>query len=94
MLKEHTGLRNRGGLDSLDAGRGKLTPTPRRSIHSFRVSEHSRQVVGRETRERIEMRGGVSSESSGGNCVQYFFTLLKVAMFLAMLYYLYYLAFN
>ena len=86
MLKETSGLRNRGGLDSLDTGRGKLTPTPRRSIHSFKVSESSRQVMASETRERTEGRGRVvSSESGGSGCVKNLLALLKVFVVLAIL---------
>ena len=95
MLKETIGLRSRGGQDSLDAaGEGKLTPTPRRSIHSYKVSETTKQVItrnrdGTETRdvqrtvERTE-NGRVVSESSGG-CMKYLVKILKLSAVLAVL---------
>ena len=95
MLKETIGLRNRGGQDSLDAARDeKLTPTPRRSIHSYKVSETTKQVItrnrdGTETRdvqhslERTE-NGRVISESSGV-FMKYFIKVLKLAAVLALL---------
>ena len=93
MLKETIGLRSRGGQDSLDAaGEGKLTPTPRRSIHSYKVSETTKQVItrnrdGTETRdvqhsvERTE-NGRVVSESTG---MKYFIKVLKLSAVLALL---------
>ena len=94
MLKETIGLRSRGGQDSLDAaGEGKLTPTPRRSIHSFKVSETTKQVItrnrdGTETRDvqRSVVKtenGRVVSESSG--CMKYLVKLLKVSAVLAVI---------
>ena len=94
MLKETIGLRSRGGQDSLDAaGEGKLTPTPRRSIHSFKVSETTKQVItrnrdGTETRDvqRSVVKtenGRVVSESSG--CMKHLVKLLKVSAVLAVI---------
>ena len=94
MLKETIGLRSRGGQDSLDAaGEGKLTPTPRRSIHSFKVSETTKQVItrnrdGTETRDvqRSVVKtenGRVVPESSG--CMKYLVKLLKVSAVLAVI---------
>ena len=95
MFKETFGLRSRADQDSLDAaGEVKLTPTPRRSIHSYKVSETTKQVItrnkdGTETRdvqhsvERTENGRVVSSEPSG--CRKYFIKLLKVTAVLAVL---------
>ena len=54
MLNNLSGLRQRQTLDDTDSG--KLTPTPRRSIHSYKVSETTKQVItkrkdGTETRD-------------------------------------------
>ena len=59
-FKETIELRKGVGRDSLDAaGEGKLAPTPRRSIHSFRVSDSTKPVVnGTREREGTERRGG------------------------------------
>ena len=89
------GLRNRAAQDGVDAGDGKLTPTPRRSIHSFKVSETTREVItrnkdGTQTRdiqrsvERTENGKVVSSESKAG-CMKYLVLLLKLIAVLAVL---------
>jgi len=93
VFKEAVGLRSRGGQDKVDTGDGKLTPTPRRSIHSFKVSETTREVItrnkdGTETRniqrtvERSE-NGRVVSSQSG--CMKYLLLLLKAIALLAVL---------
>ena len=95
MLKETMGLRNRAAQDGVDAGGGKLTPTPRRSIHSFKVSETTREVItrnkdGTQTRdiqrsvERTENGKVVSSEPKVG-IMKYLVLLLKLIAVLAVL---------
>jgi len=90
VFKEAVGLRSRGGQDT---GDGKLTPTPRRSIHSFKVSETTREVITRNkdgteirniqrTVERSE-NGRVVSSQSG--CMKYLLLLLKAIALLAVL---------
>ena len=85
-MRETIGLRSRGGQDSLDTAREvKLTPTPRRSIHSFRVSETetSKQVIAR-TKEGTENGQVVSRESSGG-FMKFFSKIFKLSAVLALL---------
>lgn len=95
MFKEVSGLRSRGAQDKVDAGNGKLTPTPRRSIHSFKVSESTKEVItrhkdGTETRdiqrsvERTE-NGKVVSPQPKAGCLKYLVMLLKLIAVLAVL---------
>jgi len=93
MIKEAVGLRNRGGQDKVDTGDGKLTPTPRRSIHSFKVSETTREVItrnkdGTETRNiqrTVERRENGKVVSAQSACMKYLVLLLKVMAALAVL---------
>ena len=87
-MKETIGLHHRGGEDSLDAREAKLTPTPRRSIHSFKVSQteggDSKRTVGV---ERSETKGrAVPSESRGGWVRTLIKCLLAVLAILAAVY--------
>ena len=71
---------------------GKLTPTPRRSIHSYKVTETTKQVItknrdGTETKnisrtvEKTE--NGQKVENKGWN--KTLVTLIKVVLFLAII---------
>ena len=85
-FKETIELRKGVGRDSLDAaGEGKLAPTPRRSIHSFRVSDSTKAVVNG-TREGAEKGRVVSSEpSASGGCMKSLIKLLILSAVLALL---------
>jgi hypothetical protein len=63
-----TGLRQRFGADQVDTSDIRNTPTPRRSIHSYKVTETTTQLITR-TRDGKEVRDSthtiVTTDSSG-----------------------------
>jgi len=87
----NSGLRQRPVHDELD--NGKLTPTPRRSIHSYKVTETTKQVItknrdGTETKDvyRTVERTEDSKKMGGGNgWSQKLVTLIKVVLLLGIL---------
>lgn len=102
-----SGLRQRLTLDEADTG-SPLTPTPRRSIHSYKVTETTKQVVTRnkdgvETRdiqhtiERSESQGdktALNSSVKGGSSKisSILCFLLKLVIFLSILFVIYVVA--
>jgi len=102
-----SGLRQRLAVDEADSG-SPLTPTPRRSIHSYKVTETTKQVVTRnkdgvETRdiqhtiERSESQGDKtalsSSAKSGSSRISSIICfLLKLIIFLSILFVIYVVA--
>jgi len=67
-----SGLRQRLTIDEADSG-SPLTPTPRRSIHSYKVTETTKQVItknkdGRETRD---IQHTIERSESGGDKVAF-----------------------
>lgn len=102
-----TGLRQRLTLDEPDSG-SPLTPTPRRSIHSYKVTETTKQVVtrnkdGQETRdiqhtiERSESQGNKADlntpvKSSSSRISSIICSLLKVIIFCSILFIIYVVA--
>lgn len=102
-----TGLRQRLTLDEADSG-SPLTPTPRRSIHSYKVTETTKQVVtrnkdGQETRdiqhtiERSESQGNKADlntpvKSSSSRISSIICFLLKVIIFCSILFIIYVVA--
>ena len=92
ILINNSGLRQRPVNDELDTG--KLTPTPRRSIHSYKVTETSKQVItrnrdGTETKdvyrtvERTEDGKKIGGQGNGWS--QKLVTLIKVVLLLGIL---------
>ena len=92
ILINNSGLRQRPVHDELDTG--KLTPTPRRSIHSYKVTETSKQVItrnrdGTETKdvyrtvERTEDGKKIGGQGNGWS--QKLVTLIKVVLLLGIL---------
>jgi len=102
-----SGLRQRLTLDEADSG-SPLTPTPRRSIHSYKVTETTKQVItknkdGRETRdiqhtiERSESGGDkvgfdTPSKSSASRISSIICFLLKLIIFLSIIFIIYVVA--
>jgi len=102
-----SGLRQRLTLDEADTG-SPLTPTPRRSIHSYKVTETTKQVVTRnkdgvETRdiqhtiERSQSQGDKaalnSSVKSGSSKISSILCFfLKLVIFLSILFVIYVVA--
>jgi len=102
-----SGLRQRLAVDEADSG-SPLTPTPRRSIHSYKVTETTKQVITRnkegvETRdiqhtiERSESQGDKaalnSSAISGSSRISSLICfLLKLIIFLSILFVIYVVA--
>jgi len=98
-----SGLRQRLTIDEADNG-SPLTPTPRRSIHSYKVTETTKQVVTRnkdgvETRdiqhtiERSESQGDKaalnSSVKSGSRISSIICSLLKLIIVLSIVFVIY-----
>ena len=90
MINNLSGLRQRVAND--ETGTCKLTPTPRRSIHSYKVTETTKQTItknrdGTETKdvfrkvERME-NGKVVGEENKGKVMA---TIIKVVLFVAIL---------
>jgi len=90
MINNLSGLRQRVANDETDTG--KLTPTPRRSIHSYKVTETTKQTItknrdGTETKdvfrkvERME-NGKVVGEENKGKVMA---IIIKVVLFVAIL---------
>ena len=102
-----SGLRLRMPLDETDSG-SPLTPTPRRSIHSYKVTETTKQVVtrskdGRETRdiqhtnERSESKGDKDDlntpvKSQGSKISSVICFLLKMIIICSVLFIIYVIA--
>jgi len=102
-----SGLRQRLTMDEADSG-SPLTPTPRRSIHSYKVTETTKQVVTRnkdgvETRdiqhtiERSESAGEKAAlhsqaKSSGSRISSIICSLLKFIIFFSILFIIYVVA--
>ena len=91
MINNLSGLRQRVNNDETDSG--KLTPTPRRSIHSYKVTETTKQTItrnkdGTETKdvvrkvERMENGKVVGDGEVKGKTMA---TLIKVLLFVAIL---------
>jgi len=98
-----SGIRQRFTQDELDTG-SSLTPTPRRSIHSYKVTETTRQVItrdrdGKETKdthhtiERTENQGinseNMSSSSSPSKISSTLYLLLKMIFLLLIVFVVY-----
>jgi len=102
-----TGLRQRLTIDEADSG-SPLTPTPRRSIHSYKVTETTKQVVTRnkdgvETRdihhtiERSENQGdkaalNTPAKSGSSKISSIICFLLKLIIFFSILFIIYVVA--
>ena len=102
-----SGLRLRMPLDETDSG-SPLTPTPRRSIHSYKVTETTKQVVtrskdGRETRdiqhtiERSESKGDKDDlntpiKSQGSKISSVICFLIKMIIICSVLFIIYVIA--
>merc|ERR1719318_1417290 len=102
-----SGLRQRLTVDEADSG-SPLTPTPRRSIHSYKVTETTKQVVtrnkdGQETRdiqhtiERSESQGNKADlntpvKSSSFRISSIICFLLKLIIFCSILFIIYVVA--
>eukprot|EP00092_Neocalanus_flemingeri_P040114 GFUD01043695.1.p1 GENE.GFUD01043695.1~~GFUD01043695.1.p1 ORF type:complete len:369 (-),score=117.55 GFUD01043695.1:437-1486(-) len=101
-----SGLRQRLTMDEADAG-SPLTPTPRRSIHSYKVTETTKQVVtrNRDGQETRDIQHSIERSESGGEKAALHSTvkpssrissivcsLLKLIIFLSILFVIYVVA--